>query len=425
LTLVWTDEKLSPEPEPASDMKVLAANKFYFVKGGAERYYFELKRILEERGHEVVPFAMRHEENEPSEHEDLFVSHESFEGARGLGRALSAAGRVIYSVESRRKIEELVDRTKPDVAHLHNIAHQLSPSILYGLRAKGVPVVQTLHDYKLVCPNYQMFVHGEVCERCATWRYYNAVIHCCMRGSVARSLTVCAEAYVHRLLGTYARNVALFIAPSESLRKRVIAHGVDPAKVVHLPYGIALDAYTPRYESDGYAVYVGRLSTGKGLRTLLRAAARAPGVRLRVVGSGPLSAELAETAQQGGLSNVSFEGYRTGPELAALFSGSRFVVVPSECYENSPLTVYEALAYGKAVIGSAIGGIPELVAEGVNGLLFDAGDDAALAEAMTALWSDASRAIAMGRAGRERIEREFAPGQHYERIMAIYERVLR
>ncbi len=407
-------------------MRVLAANKFYYVKGGAERYFFELKRILEEHGVEVVPFAMLDRENEPSEHSDLFVSHESFEGTGSLADRLRAAGRVIYSVEARRRIEALVDRTMPDVAHLHNIAHQLSPSVIEGLRSKGVPVVQTLHDYKLVCPNYQMMVDGENCERCRGGRYYNVVARRCMKGSVARSLTVCLEAYVHRILRTYERGVRLFIAPSRSLRDRMIDHGIDPERIVHLPYSIALDAYEPRfgYEPEGYAVYIGRLAAGKGLETLLDAAAEASDVPLRIVGTGPMERELRARVEVEGLDNVEFMGYRTGGELKALFSGALFVVVPSECYENSPLTVYEALALGKAVLGSTSGGIPELVEPGRTGLLFEAGNGSELASLMRDLRDDREAAVEMGRAGRHKIETEYAPTVHYERIMDIYERAM-
>ena len=405
-------------------MTVLMCNKYYFVKGGAERYLFELSRILEARGHRVVPFAMQHERNEPSPFSDAFVSHEGFDGRDGLGRRLRAAARVVYCAEARRRIEALVGRARPDVAHAHNIAHQLSPSILYGLAARGVPVVQTLHDYKLVCPNYAMFVNGENCERCATWRYWNACVRRCMRGEAAASALVCVEAYLHRLLGSYARNVALFIAPSRSLRDRVVAHGVDPKKVVHLPYAIELSGYRPRYGDDGYAVFVGRLSTGKGVATLLRAAALARDVRLRVVGTGPLLPELESLKEREGLSNVEFVGYHTGEDLKDLVAGSAFVVVPSECHENSPLTVYEAFALGKPVVGSDAGGIPELVSDGEAGLLFPAGDREALADRMRVLWADRPRAAEMGRRARARVEREYSPERHYDAIMGIYARVV-
>jgi glycosyltransferase involved in cell wall biosynthesis len=405
-------------------MKILAANKFYFVRGGAERYLFELAGILEERGHSVVPFAMEHPLNEESEHADLFVSHVGFDARRGLLDRFRTAARVVHSVEARRKIGALVRRTRPDVAHLHNIAHQLSPSIIYGLRAEGVPIVQTLHDHKLICPNYQMFVHGQPCERCAKWRYYNACVHRCMHGAIAWSAVVAFEAYARKLLGTYSRHVGMFIAPSRSLMERMIAHGVEPEKIVHLPYAIALDRYEPRFESDGYAVYVGRLSVGKGLETLLEALALSPGVVFKVIGNGPRADDLRTTAEHRGLRNVEFVGYRTGTELRTLLRGAQFVVMPSECFENSPLAVYEACAYGKAVIGSKMGGIPELIEDGETGLLCAPGDVSELASALAALWDDPERSIRMGKEARRRAEREYGPDHHYERIMSIYERVM-
>ena len=403
-------------------MKVLVANKFHYVKGGAERYYFELARILQRKGHAVVPFAMEHEKNEPSEHSRFFVSRVSFE--EDSGSRLAKAARVIYSTEARRKIEDLVTTERPDIAHLHNIAHQLSPSILYGLKRRGVPVVQTLHDYKIVCPNYQMFVEGETCERCGAWKYYPAIFHRCMHGSTPFSLVVCVEAYVHQLLGTYGRLVDLFIAPSRQLLERVVAHGVDREKIVHLPYAIELDEYAPRYDSEDYAVYLGRLSIGKGLETLVRAAERARDVEIRILGDGPMADDLKREVESRSLGNVVFLGYRSGEELTSIVAGARFVVVPSECFENSPLTVYEASALGKPVVGSRMGGIPELVLDGETGLLFEPRSDAELADRMSSLWSDPARASAMGRAARERAEREFAPDRHYEAIMRIYERVM-
>jgi glycosyltransferase involved in cell wall biosynthesis len=405
-------------------MKVLAVNKYYYVKGGAERYYFELARILEGHGDEVVPFAMRDELNEETPYERYFVSHEAFDGSAGFADRLRAAARVIYSVEARRRIEQIVNATAPDVAHLHNIAHQLSPSILYGLRARGVPVVQTLHDYKLVCPNYQMFVRGATCERCATWRYYNAVLTKCMRGSLTASALVAAEAYVHRMLRTYDENVDVFIAPSAQLRDRMIAHGIDGGKIVHLPYSISLEGYSPNFAHEGYAAYVGRLSGGKGLRTLLRAHGMAPSVVLKIIGTGPLEGELRESVAREGVGNVEFVGHMSGRQLADLVAGALFVVVPSECFENSPLTVYEAFARGKAVVGSRIGGIPELVSEGETGLIFGPGRDEELAECMAALWDDPARAIEMGRSARQRVEREYGPEPHYERIKEIYKRAM-
>lgn len=403
-------------------MKVLAANKYYFVKGGTERYFFVLKRILEGRGHTVVPFAMQHAQNEPSDFDDHFVSFEAFDESAGLAARARAAARILYSREARRKIEALVDATGPDVAHLHNIAHQLSPSILWGLKARGVPVVQTLHDFKLVCPNYQMLVRGDTCERCDTWRYYNAVRLRCMRDSVSSSALVAVEAYAHKLLGSYSRNVDVFVAPSRQLRDRMIAHGVEADRIVHLPNTVPLEEFEPRYESDGYGVYVGRLSAGKGIETLLAALKKAEIVKLKVVGTGPLADELKRTAAAAELTNVEFLGYKEGPELRSIVGGALFVAVPSECFENSPLTVFEAFAQGKPVVGSRMGGIPELVSEGESGLIFEAGDAVEFAERMLTLWNDPGLAREMGRAARDRVETHYGPNVHYEKMMAIYER---
>lgn len=405
-------------------LKVLAVNKFYYLRGGTERYFFELKGMLEERGHEVVPFAMQDEQNEPSEHSDLFVSPAAFDSRTSVWAGARAAARVVYSVEARRKLEALLERAKPDVAHLHNIAHQLSPSILFGLGARGVPVVQTLHDYKLVCPNYQMFVGGRVCERCRGGRYYRAVLHRCMHGSVARSLSVSAEAYLHAMLRTYERHVDLFVAPSRSLRDRMIAHGVAPSRIVHVPHAIPLEGYEPNFEAGEYVAYVGRLAVGKGAETVLRAAACSRAVRFVIVGEGPLAAELRERAAHMGLDNVAFLGYLTGEELRSAFRGALCVVVPSECLENSPLTVFEAFAYGKPVVGASIGGIPELVVEGETGLLFEPGDGAALAARVSELAADRARAEEMGRRARVKLERDHSPERHCEQIVEIYERVI-
>jgi glycosyltransferase involved in cell wall biosynthesis len=406
-------------------LRVLQVNKYHYLKGGAERYYFELSRMLEERGHDVVPFSMQDPENQPTEYAEFFVSPSDFDRRVRFADRLGAAVRVVYSVEARRKIEALVDRVRPDVAHLHNIAHQLSPSILYGLKAKGVPVVQTLHDYKLVCPNYQMFVGGEVCERCRGGRYYRAVVHRCMHGSTAKSLNVCVEAYLHAALGTYRRLVDLFVAPSRSIMDRMIAHGVAPSRIVHVPHAIALEGYEPSYESGAHAAYVGRLADGKGVDVVLRAAARVRGVRFVIAGTGPLADELTARAANMGLDNVEFLGYVTGDALRAAFSGAFCVIMPSECLENSPITVFESFAFGKPVVGASIGGIPELIVEGETGLLFDPGDDAGLAESVEALAGDRRRAAEMGRAARARLERAHSPEVHCRRILGIYERVIR
>jgi glycosyltransferase involved in cell wall biosynthesis len=268
-----------------------------------------------------------------------------------------------------------------------------------------------------------MLVDGAICERCRNWRYYNACLTRCMHGSLGMSALACVEAYVHKLLGSYTRAIDLFIAPSRSLRDRMIKHGVDPDKIVHLPYSILLDDYAPCYDSDGYGVCFGRLSPGKGLTTLVDACVAASEVPMKVLGDGPLASELVSRARSNGSGSVEFLGYKSGPELRSLVGRARFVVIPSECYENSPLALYESMALGKPVIGSRIGGIPELVDEGVTGLLFEPGNAQELSRCLRELWNDPARASDMGRAARARLEERFGPDQHYRRVMSIYERI--
>jgi glycosyltransferase involved in cell wall biosynthesis len=246
-----------------------------------------------------------------------------------------------------------------------------------------------------------------------------------MHGSLLRSLNVCAEAYLHAAVGTYRRLVELFVAPSRSLRERMIAHGVEPSRIVHVPHAISLEGYEPTYEPGGYAAYIGRLAVGKGADVVLKAAARVPEVRFVIAGTGPLKDDLEAEAAHLGLDNVEFLGYVTGGELRSAFSGALCVIVPSECFENSPITVFESFAYGKPVVGASIGGVPELVVDGETGLLFEPGDAEALGDRIRALAADRRRATEMGRAARARLERDHSPEIHCDRILEIYERVTR
>ncbi|MFH0777216.1 MAG: glycosyltransferase, partial [Candidatus Eisenbacteria bacterium] len=185
-------------------MRILQVNKFFFLKGGAERYFFALSELLDSRGHEIVSFSMKDPRNLPSRYSENFVSHVTLDGSGPIAGRLRTAGRIIYSFEARRKLRELISRTRPDVAHLHNIAHQISPSIIGLLKSSGVPVVQTLQDYKLACPAYLMMVRGKACDKCVPGRFYNVIANRCVQESVQASLVSCAEAYLHRLLHTFA-----------------------------------------------------------------------------------------------------------------------------------------------------------------------------------------------------------------------------
>lgn len=409
-------------------MKILMVHKFYYIEGGAERYYFNLSEVLQRQGHEVVPFAMHHPRNLESPYSSWFVDH--FEPDKelanlGLINGLKAAGRVIYNRQAQQRIEALIDAVKPDIAHVHGVYHHLSPSVLFSLQKKGLPVIFTLHEYKILCPDY-LFLDGEgrVCELCAGKHFWHATTKRCFRQSLPASALVTAESYIHRLLGTYHRQVDLYLSPSRFLRDKMIQYGYPAAQVEWLPYTIPMDHYEPCYEHDGYFVYVGRLSHEKGIAELVHAMKRVPQARLKVIGTGRLAEPLQKFVRDEGMENVEFAGYKSGDELREIVRRAMFVAVPSVVYDNSPLAIYEALAHGKPVVGAAIGGIPELIDEGRDGFLFTAGDEASLVAALQRMLECAPQWPEMGRAGRAKAERLFGPEAHVQKMEEIYRRFL-
>ncbi len=397
---------------------ILNVNKFHYVRGGSERYYFDLQELLRERGHDVISFSMTHPANRPSAQAAYFVPHVAWDGGGSVGSAVAAAAGVISSRTARRRIDALLSAERVDVAHLHNVAHQLSPSIFGPLRRRKIPVVQTLHDYKLICPNYRLFTEGAPCERCRGGRYWNAWRHRC-QGGAAASLLIAVESSIHRGAGSYQRGVDLFLAPSRFLFEKAVAFGIPEERLRHLPYPIPLPTDAVESERGGYFLYAGRLTAEKGLRTLLAAAERAPGVRIEIAGDGELRDEVAALAAR--CPGVTLRGHLAPDEVLRLQRGAIAVVVPSEWYENLPFAILEAFAAGTPAIASRIGGIPELVVDGETGWLFPPGDAAALAERLTRAAADRPTLVEMGRRARAFVRKRHDPAAHYDALLGVYD----
>ncbi len=349
-------------------MKVLQVNKFHYRRGGAETVYFATSSLLQARGHEVVHFSMQDPRNEPSLYENYFVSNiELREEEGGVSGKLAAAARILYSREAEQKIDALLEAERPDIAHLHNVYHQLSPSILRALNRRGVPVVLTLHDYQLICPAYTLYTQGQVCERCRGGRFYNAVRYSCVKGSRGKSALCAVESYLHAGTGIYRRNVKFYVAPSRFMARKVIEFGTDPRHVTYVPNFIDAAPGAPSAPGERYFLFAGRLEKVKGVTTLLRAMSPGPvagGVQLLIAGDGEERPRLEAQVRRERLDSVRFLGQLTAQELAPVLAGAMFVVVPSEWHENAPLSVLEAAAQGKAVVASDLGGLPELVRHG-------------------------------------------------------------
>ncbi|MBI2842860.1 MAG: glycosyltransferase family 4 protein [Armatimonadetes bacterium] len=407
-------------------MKILVCNKFYRPVGGPETIVLDTIRELGALGHTMIPFAMAHPDNVESEYSHYFVPNIDYnkKGGKGITHLVKEAIDIVYSKEARQRIEKLIADTKPDVAHAHNIYHQLSPSILIALKKAGIPVALTLHDGKPLCANMLFLVHGKVCERCGGRRFYNAVIHKCVKDSLPSSLVCCLEEYIHKWTGVYERDVDLFITPSQFLKDKIVEHGRLREDQIEVLYNYAdTKSIAPDYTPGDYGLFLGKLEPHKGVRTLLQACKEIPDFEVRLAGRGPLYEEGQRAANEYGLGKVKFVGFQSGPDLANLIRGSRFVVLPAEWYENCPMVILEALSAGKPVIASRIGGIPELVDDQVDGLLFEPGDAAALAESMRKLITNPSLATDMGRNGRAKMEKRFSIELYMDSLVRVYERI--
>ncbi|MDZ7319498.1 MAG: glycosyltransferase family 4 protein [candidate division KSB1 bacterium] len=410
-------------------MKILMANKFYFIKGGSERYYFELTKVLHDHGHTVIPFSMKHPRNFSSEYSDYFVDNIEFNldsGWEKLKNSPRIAGRILYSMHARKKIEQLIEQTRPDIAHLHMIDHQMSPSILHSLRKYKIPVLLTAHQLKVVCPNYRLFNWNtkQVCEKCLHGNYFYPIIEKCHKNSRLAGLLLTLETYLHKLLRLYENYVDIFHVPSKFYGRKFVEAGIPSHKVQQLYYTIRIDDYMPQYEADDYYVYFGRLEEAKGLLTLLQAAEQVRQSQLWLIGEGYYRQELEAFAAQRNLRHVKFLGGKWGEDLKKIISRAKFVIIPSECYDNSPLVVYEAYAMGKPVIGSDIGGIPELIDHQTTGLLFPPGNSEALAEKIGFLLEHPQLVREYGQNARAKAEREFSPQVHYEKIYQLYQNLV-
>ncbi len=406
-------------------MKILMVQTFFYYRGGDSTYMLNLTKLLEEKGHEVVHFAMEHPQNLPSPYSRYFVSEIDFPSLlaeRSPRAAWKVLTRSIYSKEAKVKIARLVEDTKPDIAHFHNIHGHLTTSIIAPLRALGVPIVWTLHDFRQVCPNTSFLSHGEICERCLPDKFYNVVLHRCKKGSLAASFVAMVSMYYERLARVPSR-VDRFITPSEFLRSKLIEGRFDPERIIAIPNFVDLEHYRNEGEDD-YFLYIGRLLYEKGIDVLIRAVAKLESGRLLIVGEGPAAGELKALANELGTERVKFAGYLTGDELRMTIARAQFVVLPSRLYENLPFSIMEAFASGKPVVATDLGGIPEMVEDGVNGFLFPNGDVDALADRISRLLSDPELRARMGAAGREKVERLYNRERHYELISGVYDDVL-
>jgi glycosyltransferase involved in cell wall biosynthesis len=408
----WSEDTC---PFQLDGSRILMVNKFLYSRGGAEQYMLQLAALLQNEGAACSFFGMDHPENPSGAARQAMIPHVDLENPPNGPARLALAGRMIYSPRARRRMRSFVARDRHDLAHVHNIYHQLSPAVLAPLHQR-MPVVMTVHDYKLVCPVYTLMSNGEVCERCIeAGSFMPAFTHRCNRGSASGSALVALETAIHHKLGLYKAGVDIFVAPSEFLRKQLVRGGYPPERVVTIP-NFPEVAEAPGNLRGGAFLYVGRLSSEKGVDVLLKAAAGTQ-LEVRIAGEGPARAELESLADDLRVS-ATFLGHVDRTQVAVEMAGSRAVVLPARWHENCPLSVIEAMWSGTPVIASNLGGIPELIRDRVDGLVIPHDDPAALKEAMTTMTASVARTL--GEQARERARNRFSARRHLSRIADAY-----
>lgn len=426
-------------------MQIVQINKFYPFKmldrnndtseylypfGGIEAMMLSIKWILEAHGHKSIFFAMQHPKNLTCETSNYFVPYVDLSKSCGFVNQVKTAGRILYSFEAKRRLSKLLDKYKVDLAHLHNIYHHISPSILYELKKRNIPIVMTLHDYKMVCASYSMLSNNKPCEACQGGGYYQALKKRCVKDSLLKSALAVSEMYFHHWFLDIYDKVDVFISPSLFLKKKLEEMGFKK-KIIHLPNFVDMEKLNNIDQASCEAgkntiVYFGRLSQEKGLWTLLKASKLlnqtnvGRKLEIKIIGDGPIRDKLQERVRAEGINNVRFLGYLQGRPLYQEIKESLAVVLTSECYENNPVSVLESFALCKTVVGARIGGIPELVRDNETGLTFEPGNTEDLTSKIRYLVNNPEENARMGRNARSLIEGEFSKEKHYEKLMEIY-----
>jgi len=402
-------------------LRVLHVNKYLYRRGGAEGYMLDVAELQRNAGDEVAFFGMRHPDNEPQRYESWLPKLIELEPAPVGLRKAPAAARMIWSTSSRTGIRKVLRDFQPDIVHCHNIYHQLSPSILDGVARAGVPCVMTLHDYKLACPSYQLLDHGSLCEACVTGGPWQAARRRCKDGSLAASSLLALESWLHRVCRAYSP-VDVFISPSRFLADVMGRAGVFPERMRVISHFVDLTPAPAPASDGGRLVFAGRLSVEKGVDVLIEAMSMVrTEARLDIAGDGPERARLeALASRHTGGARITFHGRLDKPELARLVSRSTASVVPSRWHENQPMTVLESFAAGVPVIATNLGGLPELVRDGVDGWIIPPEDPVALARALDSALSDPLTAARLGLSARERVAKDFSPGTHLRNLGEVY-----
>lgn len=412
-------------------MKILLVNKFHYLNGGSEKYYFELGKLLKKYGNEVAYFSMKDDRNIKTGDKEYFVEKIDLNTGSKL-RALD----VIYSKENYKKMQEAIDDFKPDIVHLNNFQRQLSESIVECCRKNKIPMVFTAHDVQAICPAISM-MDGEknICKKCMGGKYMNCFKKKCVKNSTLKSLLGAYEGRYYRNKKVYTKKIGHIITPSVFYKNKFIEDGVNESKIDAIHNFINLEDYNLQLEDEGYALYSGRLAKEKGILNLVEAFTnlvkdnknndKLDNIKLYIAGDGPERENIENKIKSNKLEDkIILLGYLNQKDLREYTRKCRFLVIPSIWYENGPYSVIETQSIGKAIIGSNIGGIPEMVLNNENGLTYKYDDINDLEAKMKKLFETKELADKFGKSAKEFALNEYSPNGYYEKIEKIYKNVL-
>jgi len=407
-------------------VKILLVNKFHYRKGGSETYYFTLAESLINRGHEVVYFAMEDEKNLACEQAQYFVSNVDYNNGGVLNQA-KAVLKIIYSNESKDKMEQLIHTEKPDLAIFNLVHRQITLSIVDALNDHNIPIMFVMHDLICACPSYTMLSGGMVCEKCLGKHFINCVKNKCVKGSVLKSTLAMLEADYYQFKKTYNK-IDLYITPSVFYKKKLDEACFTKSQIIYRKNPLPIDTvYELPKKVGNYILFFGRLSQEKGILTLIEAMKKVKSDdELWILGNGPQKEELEQYILVNKLSTkVKLLGFKTGVELKNIVAESKAVILPSEWYENGPYSVMEAMSKGRPVIAAKIGGLPELVEDGVTGYVFEPKNVNELADEINKLLAlDEENYMKMSKAAIEKAKADFNPDNYVDFIIDEYNKII-
>ncbi len=416
-------------------MKIIQINKFFFLKGGSEKYFFDLSNLLAKNGHSVIAWSVRHKNNFRAANENDFAPDSDFSKKENLLKELKKPAklfRLFWNWPAKRKLEKVIKRERPALAHLHNIFSQLSPSIIFSLKKHHIPVIMTLHDYKMFCPNYTFFSQGQACFDCLTNGHYRqAIKKKCVKSSYFKSIGGYLESKWHKDILKTAEQIDFFIAPSRFMEEQALKWGIPQEKISRVSNFIETDEGLDgeklnSKEGPAYFLFFGRLSREKGIDFLIEsfktAASELGEIKLKIAGEGPEKEKIEKAIK--GHRNIELIGVKKGRKLKDIISQSLAIIAPSLWPENFPYTVLESYALAKPVIASRVGGLEEMIDEEKTGLLFSLGDQKELAKKIIWAANNQKETAIMGKRGLKKAKEEYYSQKHYQKILSIYERVL-